>query len=65
MAKIATPSCKYNDDLLSEEQPEPWLEGSKDVKSAFCNLCYQSFYILDIGISMIRSHANGKKHFFM
>ena len=47
--------CKFNDDLLKEEEFKLWLQQLKN----FCNLCHQSFRISYMGISAIRSHVKG------
>ena len=62
MAKLAKRSCKFKDNWLKLEKSKPWLEKSKNAKSAICNLCHQTFDISNMGISAIKSHARGKKH---
>ena len=57
MAKIGKRSCKFNDDQLKEEEFKPWLERSKDVKSAFWNLCMNLSFIQAI---MILGRRNKK-----
>lgn len=55
--------CKFKTEWKENPQFRDWLgEVSGDVHRAYCKLCRKSFDIGNMGVSALRSHAQGQGH---
>lgn len=54
--------AKFNANWLSMPEFAAWLAEGKDVHSAACKICQQSFTIAGMGITAVKSHSSSSKH---